>query len=123
LLAQVLDRANLQRALKQVRQNKGAPGIDGMTVDELPEYLKRQWPEIRAQLEAGRYRPRPVKRVEIPKADGKTRPLGIPTDSSYKRHHAEDRRGGAERNPAWLENEVSVEANLRAAKVKRSGRN
>ena len=79
LLAQVLDRANLQRALKQVRQNKGAPGIDGMTVDELPQYLKQHWPEIRVQLETGRYRPQPVKRVEIPKPDGKTRPLGIPT--------------------------------------------
>jgi group II intron reverse transcriptase/maturase len=78
-LAQVLDRANLQRALKQVRQNQGAPGIDGMTVDELPQYLKHHWPEIRAQLEAGQYRPQPVKRVEIPKPDGKTRPLGIPT--------------------------------------------
>jgi retron-type reverse transcriptase len=79
LLAQVLDRANLQRALKQVRQNKGAPGIDGMTVDELPEYLRHHWLEIRAQLEAGHYRPHPVKRVEIPKPDGKTRLLGIPT--------------------------------------------
>ena len=62
-----------------MRQNKGAPGIDGMTVDELPEYLKHHWLEIRAQLESGRYRPQPVKRVEIPKPDGKTRPLGIPT--------------------------------------------
>ena len=79
LLAQVLERANLQRALKQVRRNKGAPGIDGMTVEELPEYLNRHWLEIRAQLETGHYRPRPVKRVDIPKADGKTRPLGIPT--------------------------------------------
>lgn len=79
LLAQVLDRANLRHALKQVRRNKGAPGIDGMTVDELPDYLKHHWPEIRAQLEAGQYRPQPVKRVEIPKGDGKTRPLGIPT--------------------------------------------
>lgn len=79
LLAQVLERANLQRALKQVRQNKGAPGIDGMTVDDLPGYLLLHWLEIRAQLEAGRYRPQPVKRVEIPKPDGKTRPLGIPT--------------------------------------------
>lgn len=79
LLAQVLDRANLQRALKQVRRNQGAPGIDGMTVDELPDYLKHHWPAIRAQLEAGRYRPQPVKRVDIPKGDGKTRPLGIPT--------------------------------------------
>jgi retron-type reverse transcriptase len=79
LLAQVLDRANLQRALKQVRQNKGAPGIDGMTVDELPYYLRHHWLEIRAQLEADHYRPQPVKRVEIPKPDGKPRPLGIPT--------------------------------------------
>jgi len=62
-----------------VRQNKGAPGIDGMTVDELPGYLKHHWPDIRAQLETGRYRPRPVKRVDIPKGDGKTCPLGIPT--------------------------------------------
>ena len=79
LLAHVLDRANLQRALKQVRQNKGAPGIDGMTVDELPEYLRGHWLEIRAQLEAGSYQPQPVKRVDIPKSNGKTRPLGIPT--------------------------------------------
>ena len=50
LLVQVLERANLQRALKQVRQNKGAPGIDGMSVDELPDYLRHHWPEIRAQL-------------------------------------------------------------------------
>jgi group II intron reverse transcriptase/maturase len=79
LLAQVLERANLQRALKQVRRNKGASGIDGMTVDALPEYLRRHWPDIRAQLEAGSYRPQPVRRVDIPKPDGRTRPLGIPT--------------------------------------------
>ena len=79
LLARVLERPNLQRALKQVRQNKGAPGIDGMTVDELPVYLKEHWPEIRMKLLAGTYCPQPVKRVEIPKPDGKKRPLGIPT--------------------------------------------
>ncbi|MBK9021561.1 MAG: group II intron reverse transcriptase/maturase [Sulfuritalea sp.] len=79
LYAQVVERGNLQRALKQVRRNKGAPGIDGMTVDELPEYLKHHWLEIRAQLDAGTYRPQPVLRVEIPKGDGKARPLGIPT--------------------------------------------
>jgi group II intron reverse transcriptase/maturase len=79
LLDRVLTRDNLQRALKRVRQNKGAPGIDGMTVEELPGYLKQHWPEIRALLVAGNYRPKPVKRVEIPKAEGKTRPLGIPT--------------------------------------------
>lgn len=79
LLAQVLERVNLQRAVKQVRRNKGVPGIDGMTVDELPKYLQDHWLEIRVQLEAGKYQPQPVKRVDIPKPDGKTRPLGIPT--------------------------------------------
>ena len=79
LYAQVVERGNLQRALKQVRRNKGAPGIDGMTVDELPEYLQHHWLEIRAKLDAGTYRPQPVLRVEIFKEPGKTRPLGIPT--------------------------------------------
>lgn len=79
LLERVLERSNLQRALKQVRQNKGAPGIDGMTVDELPDYLRHHWRDIRAQLVAGNYLPQPVRRVEIPKADGRMRPLGIPT--------------------------------------------
>lgn len=79
LLARVLERGNLQRALKQVRQNKGAPGVDGMTVDALPEYLKHHWPDLRAKLVAGTYRPQPVRRVDIPKPDGKMRPLGIPT--------------------------------------------
>jgi len=75
----VLERENLQRALKQVRRNQGAPGIDGMTVDDLPDYLRHHWPAVRAQLLSGTYRPQPVRRVEIPKPDGKTRPLGIPT--------------------------------------------
>jgi len=79
LMERVVARANLQRALKQVRSNRGAPGIDGMGVDALPSYLKEHWPEIRAQLVAGSYRPHPVRRVEIPKPDGRTRPLGIPT--------------------------------------------
>jgi group II intron reverse transcriptase/maturase len=79
LLERVLARANLQRALKQVRSNRGAPGIDGMSVDDLPGYLKEHWPAIRAQLVAGNYCPQPVRRVEIPKPDGRTRPLGIPT--------------------------------------------
>jgi group II intron reverse transcriptase/maturase len=78
-MSEVLDRENLQQALARVKRNKGAPGIDGMTVDELGEHLKLQWPHICAQLVAGTYRPQPVKRVDIPKPDGKTRPLGIPT--------------------------------------------
>lgn len=80
LLDEVLERTNLQRALKRVRQNKGAPGIDGMSVDELPDYLRHHWLEIRAQLVAGSYRPQPVRRVEIPKDNGNgVRLLGVPT--------------------------------------------
>jgi RNA-directed DNA polymerase len=79
LLNRILERKNLVRALKQVRRNKGAPGIDGMTVDELPDFLKQHWPQIRQQLIEGTYRPKPVKRVEIPKPDGRRRKLGIPT--------------------------------------------
>jgi RNA-directed DNA polymerase len=79
LLERVLSRPNLQRALHQVRSNRGAPGIDGMSVDELAQHLREHWLEIRAQLEAGRYKPQPVRRVEIPKPDGRKRLLGIPT--------------------------------------------
>jgi len=78
-MACVLSRNNLNRALKQVRRNKGAPGIDGMTVDELPDYLRQHWAEIRQQLLRQTYRPKPVRRVTIPKANGGSRPLGIPT--------------------------------------------
>lgn len=78
-MARVLSRDNLNRTLKQVRRNKGAPGIDGMTVDELPDYLRQHWREIRQQLLRQTYRPKPVRRVTIPKANGGSRPLGIPT--------------------------------------------
>jgi len=79
LLNRVLERNNLARAFKQVRRNKGAPGIDGMTVDELPTFLKKHWPMILDRLIDGTYCPHPVKRVEIPKPDGSKRKLGIPT--------------------------------------------
>ena len=79
LLNRVLERNNLVRALKQVRRNKGAPGIDSMSVDELPEFLSQHWQKIRQQLIDGIYSPKPVKRVEIPKPDGGKRKLGIPT--------------------------------------------
>ena len=75
----MLERGNLRRALKQVRRNKGAPGIDGMTVDDLPDYLRDHWPAVCARLLSDDYRPRPVRRVEIPRADGRPRALGIPT--------------------------------------------
>ena len=79
LLEQVLDRENLLAALKRVKANRGAPGIDGMTVKELPEYLKGAWPDIRKALLTGTYRPTAVRRVEIPKPGGGVRLLGIPT--------------------------------------------
>ena len=75
----VLERENLKTALAQVKRNKGAAGIDGMSVDALPAYLKEHWPTIRAQLLDGTYKPQPVRRVEIPKASGGVRLLGIPT--------------------------------------------
>jgi len=79
LMEQICQRENLRKALQRVRQNKGSPGIDGMTVNKLPGYLKKHWPQIREQLLAGTYRPKPVRRVEIPKSDGGLRKLGIPT--------------------------------------------
>ena len=78
-MEEIVERDNLKKALAQVRRNKGAPGIDGMKVDELGSYLKEQWPAIRAALLEGSYKPQPAKRVEIPKATGGTRALGIPT--------------------------------------------
>lgn len=76
---QIFSRDNLMAALKRVQRNGGAPGVDGMTVDELPDHLRVHWPSIREKLEAGRYEPSPVKRVEIPKPGKGTRQLGIPT--------------------------------------------
>ena len=79
LIEEVCERENCKQALKRVKANKGSPGVDGMTVQELPEYLKQHWPAIREQLQSGTYKPQPVKRVEIPKPDGGMRKLGIPT--------------------------------------------
>jgi RNA-directed DNA polymerase len=79
LLEQILARDNLNRAYKQVKRNKGAGGIDGMQVDELLPFLKENQKELVQSLRDGKYRPKPVRRVEIPKENGKTRKLGIPT--------------------------------------------
>jgi RNA-directed DNA polymerase len=78
LMELVLSRQNLQLALKRVKQNKGSAGIDAMTVGELPDYLRGNWPRVREQLLAGTYQPSPVKRVAIPKPGGGERELGIP---------------------------------------------
>ncbi len=79
LMEEVCEWGNCLQALKRVKANKGKPGIDGMTVEELPDYLKEHWPTIREELLEGSYKPQPVKRVEIPKPDGGVRKLGIPT--------------------------------------------
>src|SRR6516162_2918879 len=79
VMEEVCERANLREALRQVRGNKGSPGVDRMTVDQLGDYLKQHWPDIREQLLNGTYEPKPVRRVEIPKPDGGMRKLGIPT--------------------------------------------
>src|SRR3984957_8708421 len=79
LMEEVCERENCQQALKRVKANKGSAGVDGMTIQQLPEYLKQHWPAIREQLLSGTYKPQPVRRVEIPKPDGGVRKLGTPT--------------------------------------------
>jgi RNA-directed DNA polymerase len=79
LMEEVCKRENCKQALRRVKANKGSAGVDGMTVQQLPEYLKQHWPAIREQLLNGTYKPQPVRRVEIPKPDGGIRKLGIPT--------------------------------------------
>jgi group II intron reverse transcriptase/maturase len=78
-MALVVDSSNVEAALRRVKKNKGSPGIDGMTVEELPSHLASHWPRIREDLLAGTYQPQPVRRHVIPKKDGGERELGIPT--------------------------------------------
>ena len=79
LIEEVCQRGNVVRAWKRVQGNGGSPGIDGMRVEELTDYLREHWGTIREQLQRGTYKPQPVKRVEIPKPSGGKRKLGIPT--------------------------------------------
>ena len=79
MMSAILERGNMMRAYERVHRNKGAAGVDGMTVEELKPYLKAHWPELREQLRAGRYQPLPVRKVEIPKPGGGRRMLGIPS--------------------------------------------
>jgi RNA-directed DNA polymerase len=79
LMDLVLAPENLRAALKRVRQNKGSPGVDGMRVEELGDWLNGNWERVREDLLSGRYVPSPVRRAEIPKAGGGMRQLGIPT--------------------------------------------
>jgi len=79
LWERIFSRGNLRAALERVQKNRGAAGVDGMTVDELPAHLRAHWPSIRAKLDEGKYRPSPVRKKEIPKPGGGMRMLGIPT--------------------------------------------
>lgn len=79
LMEAVCARENLKKALKRVMSNGGAPGVDGMRTEELPTYLREEWGGIKERLLEGAYKPSPVRRVDIPKPDGGTRKLGIPT--------------------------------------------
>ena len=79
LWEQLLSAENLGRALRRVRANAGAPGVDGMTTEELVPWLREHWASVRQDLDAGTYRPSPVRRVVIPKPGGGERLLGVPT--------------------------------------------
>src|SRR6202163_3426380 len=79
LMEEVCERENLKAALQRVKANKGSPGVDGMTVIGIKDYLKQHWPAIREQLLSGTYEPKPLRRVEIATPDGGVRKLGIPT--------------------------------------------
>jgi RNA-directed DNA polymerase len=79
LLERILSKENVARAWKRVKANHGAPGVDGITIEQFPDHTRSFWAEIRNSLLAGTYQPSPVRRVEIPKPTGGTRPLGIPT--------------------------------------------
>lgn len=79
ILGKILDKDNLNRAYKRVKANKGAPGVDGMTIEEVPPWRKEHNHELVERIRKGKYSPSPVRRVEIPKPDGGMRKLGIPT--------------------------------------------
>ncbi len=78
LLERILSTENVRTAWERVKANKGAPGVDNVSIDQFPDRFRPQWSDIRKSILAGSYNPLPVKRVDIPKATGGTRPLGIP---------------------------------------------
>ena len=79
LLEEILSRENMRLAYKKVKANKGASGIDGINIEEIDDYLKENWVNIRDKIRERKYKPKPVRRVEIPKPDGGVRNLGVPT--------------------------------------------
>ena len=83
LLEKILSKDNMNTAYKRVCSNKGAGGVDGVSVEALGDYIKENWDSIRNQIRERKYKPQPVRRVEIPKPNGGVRKLGIPTVTSY----------------------------------------
>lgn len=83
LLEKILSKDNMNTAYQKVCMNKGAGGVDGVTVEELGDYIKENWESIREQIRSREYKPQPVRRVEKVKPDGGVRKLGIPTVTSY----------------------------------------
>ena len=79
LLDNILSRSNMLEAYNQVRANKGSAGIDGITIDEIDDYLRKHWRSTKELIKQRKYKPQPVLRVEIPKPNGGVRQLGIPT--------------------------------------------
>ena len=79
LMENILSRENMQQAYKKVKANKGAGGVDGIEIEDIDEYLRDNWPDIRERIRKRKYKPQPVLRVEIPKPSGGVRKLGIPT--------------------------------------------
>jgi RNA-directed DNA polymerase len=77
-MEQIVDMQNVEKAWRKVKANKGAPGPDGITLDEFPQRFRDEWPTIRQQLLDGTYAPQPARRKSIPKSDGSERHLGIP---------------------------------------------
>ena len=79
VIGMILSEANMRKAVDRVKRNRGAPGVDGMPVDDLPGYFAEHGEEIKASIRNGTYKPSPIRRVYIPKPNGEKRPLGIPT--------------------------------------------
>jgi RNA-directed DNA polymerase len=99
LMERILSRENMQQAWVRVRSNQGAPGSDGMSLEDFPAYACEHWSEIRQSLRDGRYQPRPVRRVVIPKPHGKgERKLGVPTMRSYYTSFNESLESGLARD-------------------------
>ena len=107
-LEKILEPTNLTEALKQVVSNKGAPGVDGMAVDELEPFI-RNHPRVLSQaIRDGSYRPSPVKRVYIPKDNGEKRPLGIPTVVDRLVQQAIAQKLSEEYEPKFSDNSLSL---------------